>query len=173
MPEPIMQYKENPSQALMEKIIKQYMPLIKNRARKFTGVDYDDLVQDGCIAIMSAVKFYDPSRLERFDGYVSRVVENAMRRSVSAIYTVHQYEVKMENMDEYAHVSEPHPQFTDNDMLFSMLNIPPIFAYAVYSDLSAISNGTSFDDCMPKTISRPAWHVHRTKGYAALKVDME
>lgn len=68
-----------------EKIIRDFLPLVKYFAVKFNGrgVDYDDLVQAGSLGVLRATRTYDPSRRASFDTWASHCIEWAMRDAIA------------------------------------------------------------------------------------------
>lgn len=64
------------------------MGLVKSIANKYThkheleSFDFDDLVQEGVIALMHAIDTYDPASGYTFSTYATRVITNTMSREV-------------------------------------------------------------------------------------------
>ena len=61
----IREYREEGNLRARERLIQQYMPLVKSLARRHSmrGEQYEDLVQVGCIGLIKAVDRFDPERL--------------------------------------------------------------------------------------------------------------
>jgi RNA polymerase sigma-B factor len=62
----IREYREHGDFRARERLIQQYMPLVKNLARRHSrgNEQYEDLVQVGCIGLIKAVDRFDPARAE-------------------------------------------------------------------------------------------------------------
>jgi RNA polymerase sigma-B factor len=59
-------YHEHGDLGARERLIQQYMPLVKNLARRHSrgNEQYEDLVQVGCIGLIKAIDRFDPARAE-------------------------------------------------------------------------------------------------------------
>ncbi len=76
--------KEGDSNALTE-LIKRYSNFVLQKSRSFnnvSGIDSDDLYQEGMLGLLSAVYTFDESRDVKFSTYASTVVSNKMLSSV-------------------------------------------------------------------------------------------
>ncbi len=62
----LREYREHGDLRARERLIQQYMPLVKSLARRHSrGTEqYEDLVQVGCIGLIKAVDRFDPTRAE-------------------------------------------------------------------------------------------------------------
>jgi RNA polymerase sigma-B factor len=62
----LREYREHGDFRARERLIQQYMPLVKNLARRHSrgNEQYEDLVQVGCIGLIKAVDRFDPARAE-------------------------------------------------------------------------------------------------------------
>lgn len=62
----LREYHERGNLQARERLIQQYMPLVKGLARRHStrGEPYEDLVQVGCIGLIKAVDRFDPQRAE-------------------------------------------------------------------------------------------------------------
>jgi len=62
----LREYHEHGDLQARERLIQQYMPLVKSLARRHSrgGEQYEDLVQVGCIGLIKAVDRFDPERAE-------------------------------------------------------------------------------------------------------------
>lgn len=69
-----------------EKLISENMNYVKAMAdhHRGKGVDFDDLVSEGTLALIEAAEKYDPNRGNRFVGYAKPFIEQAMRKAISA-----------------------------------------------------------------------------------------
>ena len=64
-------------------LLKRYMPLIyKSAARYQEIIDFDDLVQEGCIGFLDAVRSFRPETLTMFIAFASVCVKNRIRKAV-------------------------------------------------------------------------------------------
>ena len=52
-----------------EVLIKDHLGLVHLVAKKFWGMPYEDLVQEGCIGLLVAIERFDPERGYRFSTY--------------------------------------------------------------------------------------------------------
>lgn len=68
----------------LQVLINRYMPYVIKVASRFNagGLDTDDFIQEGLVAIFSAVKAYDPQKAS-FKTFVSLCVERAMASALS------------------------------------------------------------------------------------------
>lgn len=67
-----------------EILIYRYTKQVRAMARSLflAGADYEDLVQEGMIGLLAAIKTYDPSRDVKFQTYAVRCVKNKMLSAV-------------------------------------------------------------------------------------------
>lgn len=67
-----------------EKFIKCNLPLVKKVARKFntTRMEYDDLIQEGCLGLMHAIDLYDENLGNKFSTYAIPWIYNSISRAV-------------------------------------------------------------------------------------------
>ena len=70
--------------ASIDELVLSHMPLVRKMARSFSryGVDVDDLVQEGTIALMVAAKKFDAAKGTRFSTYATLWVRQYMREAV-------------------------------------------------------------------------------------------
>ena len=68
----------------LTELVCRYLPLIRHRASSFTGdlTDRDDLIQEGLIALMGAVKTYHPDKGAGFKTYCGVCVQNKMLKEL-------------------------------------------------------------------------------------------
>ncbi len=75
------------SQGEEEELARRYARLVQSCVRPYflTGGDYDDLVQEGMIGLLKAIREYDPARSQNFEAFaalcIRRQVYDALRRS--------------------------------------------------------------------------------------------
>lgn len=59
------------------------MPLVKSIARKYLGnMEFDDLVQEGCLGILKAIEMYDAKRKYQFSTYATWWIRQAITRAI-------------------------------------------------------------------------------------------
>ena len=77
----LREYHEHGDLGARERLIQQYMPLVKSLARRYSmgGELYEDLVQVGCIGLIKAVDRFDPRRAE-FGAFVIPNVSGEIKR---------------------------------------------------------------------------------------------
>ena len=77
----LREYHERGDLRARERLIQQYMPLVKSLARRYSagGELYEDLVQVGCIGLIKAVDRFDPARAE-FGQFVIPNVAGEIKR---------------------------------------------------------------------------------------------
>jgi RNA polymerase sigma-B factor len=77
----LREYHEHGDLQARERLIQQYMPLVKSLARRHSsgGELYEDLVQVGCIGLIKAVDRFDPRRAE-FGAFVIPNVAGEIKR---------------------------------------------------------------------------------------------
>jgi len=78
----IREYREEGNLRARERLIKQYMPLVKSLARRHSmrGEQYEDLVQVGCIGLIKAVDRFDPQRRVEFGAFAIPNVAGEIKR---------------------------------------------------------------------------------------------
>lgn len=78
-------FEQSPEQE--DALARRYVRLVQSCVRPFflAGDDYDDLVQEGMIGLLKAIRRYSPERNDNFEAYASlcirRQVYDAVRRS--------------------------------------------------------------------------------------------
>ena len=78
----IREYREYGNLRARERLIQQYMPLVKSLARRHSmrGEQYEDLVQVGCIGLIKAVDRFDPQRRVEFGAFAIPNVAGEIKR---------------------------------------------------------------------------------------------
>ena len=78
----IREYREEGNLRARERLIQQYMPLVKSLARRHSmrGEQYEDLVQVGCIGLIKAVDRFDPQRRVEFGAFAIPNVAGEIKR---------------------------------------------------------------------------------------------
>lgn len=79
----VYRIRENSDEDAVELIIKKYEPIICNFAKKYIafaercGADLDDLIQEGRVAVVKALKAYNQDKSSIFYTYVTICIERA------------------------------------------------------------------------------------------------
>ena len=78
----IREYREDGNLRARDRLIQQYMPLVKSLARRhcMRGEQYEDLVQVGCIGLIKAVDRFDPQRRVEFGAFAIPNVAGEIKR---------------------------------------------------------------------------------------------
>lgn len=64
-------------------LISRYLKMVRQFAGRLQGaVDYEDLVQEGCIGLLDAIGSFDPAREARFGTYAYTCIRNRVYRAV-------------------------------------------------------------------------------------------
>ena len=68
------------------RLIESYLGLVAALARRYArwGVPLEDLLQEGCLALVQAIDHYDPEKGMRLSTYVIWWVKQAIRRAAMA-----------------------------------------------------------------------------------------
>ena len=77
----LLEYRKSNDPSVREDICKEYSGVVRFYARKYaeSGMDYDDLYQEGCLGLMAALERFDPSLGFEFITYASYFVKGYMR----------------------------------------------------------------------------------------------
>lgn len=75
-------YKDNPTVELRNKIVEKYLYMVDILIRKYIGkgVEYDDLYQVGALALVSAVERFDPSRGFEFSSFATPTILGEIKK---------------------------------------------------------------------------------------------
>ena len=78
----LREYHEQGNLGARERLIQQYMPLVKSLARRYSmrGEQYEDLVQVGCIGLIKAVDRFDLERRAEFGAFAIPNVSGEIKR---------------------------------------------------------------------------------------------
>jgi RNA polymerase sigma-B factor len=78
----LREYHEEGNLRSRERVIQQYMPLVRSLARRHSmrGDQYEDLVQVGCIGLIKAVDRFDPGRQVEFGAFAIPNVAGEIKR---------------------------------------------------------------------------------------------
>ena len=78
----VERYRQRDSEALAE-LMGRYLPLVHKIALQYQEVlDFDDLVQEGCIGLLDAVRSFHLDKHTSFSPYAVVCVRNRMRKAV-------------------------------------------------------------------------------------------
>ena len=73
-----------------EALIKRHLGLVHLVAKKYWGMPYEDLVQEGCIGLLVAIDRFDPERGYRFSTYanfwIRQSISRALQKNFGQIY---------------------------------------------------------------------------------------
>ena len=73
-----------------EALIKNHLGLVHLVAKKYWGMPYEDLVQEGCIGLLVALERFDPERGYRFSTYanfwIRQSISHALQKNFGQIY---------------------------------------------------------------------------------------
>lgn len=84
-----------------EALIMQYTPLVESIASKYTSspMETEDLVQEGMIGLLAAIKSYDKSKGAAFKTYASVCIDNSIQTSLRKFSR--QKDIPQQNIVEY------------------------------------------------------------------------
>lgn len=84
-----------------DELIKHYTPLVESIASKYntSPLEQEDLVQEGMIGLLAAIKSYDRSRGAGFRTYASVCIDNSIQTSLRKFYR--QKDIPLQNIVEY------------------------------------------------------------------------
>jgi RNA polymerase primary sigma factor len=73
-----------------EVLVKNHLGLVHLVAKKYWGMPYEDLVQEGCIGLLIAIERFDPDRGYRFSTYaifwIRQSISRALQQNFGQIY---------------------------------------------------------------------------------------
>lgn len=75
-------FRENPTRENRNKIVNKYLYLPEIISKKFLnrGVDYDDIYQIGCVALINAVERFDPGKGVKFVSFATPTILGEIKR---------------------------------------------------------------------------------------------
>ncbi|MGN1329640.1 MAG: sigma-70 family RNA polymerase sigma factor [Eubacterium sp.] len=84
-----------------ETLIMQYTSLVESIASRYTSspMEYDDLIQEGMIGLLAAIKSYDWSKGAAFKTYASVCIDNSIQTSLRKFSR--QKDIPQQNIVEY------------------------------------------------------------------------
>jgi RNA polymerase sigma-B factor len=76
------EYRENPTRENRNKIVSKYLYLPEIISKKFLnrGLDYEDIYQVGCIALIKAVERFDPGKGVKFVSFATPTILGEIKR---------------------------------------------------------------------------------------------
>lgn len=66
------------SAAALTELIMRFTPVVRKRAESFAGAAHEDLSQEGFMALLNAVRSYDPQRNSAFATFAQQCIKNRM-----------------------------------------------------------------------------------------------
>ena len=74
-------YRENGDTEARDRVYRDHLGLVEFHARRYSGrsIDYDDLRQEACMGLMSAIENYDPSLGTEFPTYATCCIVGAIK----------------------------------------------------------------------------------------------
>lgn len=113
----------NEAKAAKQKLVEHNMRYVLTIANRYTtsGLNYDDLVQEGCIGLMKAAEKYDPELGYRFTTYATFWIKQSIQRAImdhgrTIRIPVHLME-KMQTLRKAEREAEQIPQREKMDVL--------------------------------------------------------
>lgn len=73
----------NPGLPDTAELVANYRPLVYAIASRFYGMEFDDLVQEGMLGLLSAAKRFDPSQGSSFGSFAALCVQRRMASAVA------------------------------------------------------------------------------------------
>ncbi len=76
------EYRENPTRENRNRIVNKYLYLPEIISKKFLnrGLDYDDIYQIGCVALIKAVERFDPNKGVKFVSFATPTILGEIKR---------------------------------------------------------------------------------------------
>ena len=76
------EYRENPTRENRNRIVNKYLYLPEIISKKFLnrGLDYDDIYQIGCVALIKAVERFDPDKGVKFVSFAAPTILGEIKR---------------------------------------------------------------------------------------------
>ncbi len=107
-------------------LLSRYIPLINRYAYQFRGVlDPDDLIQEGSIGFLDAVRNYLPGSGTKFSSYASVCIRNRMRKAVEKSSSkkagILNNSIPLEDAEERSDEQTPEQIFIDKERLEAVL----------------------------------------------------
>ena len=135
-------------------LLSRYIPLINRYAYQFRGVlDPDDLIQEGSIGFLDAVRNYLPGSGTKFSSYASVCIRNRMRKAVEKSSSkkagILNNSIPLEDAEERSDEQTPEQIFIDKERLEAVLAdvnnvLSPLERKILFSHLGGCDYQTRF-----------------------------
>lgn len=92
-------------------LVKQYMPLIHSQASSFSSLEKEDLIQEGLIGFIKAVRSYDAGKQVSFKYYALLCVSSQMKSFLKKSYSTKRHPLQrdfsFDLLDEVSDLADP------------------------------------------------------------------
>jgi RNA polymerase sporulation-specific sigma factor len=97
----ILSYAQSGDNAKLEFVIKNYRQVVELIANNYNNspMEKDDLIQEGMIGLLAAIKSFDSSKGASFKTYASICIDNAMQSALRKYYRLK--DIPVQNVVEY------------------------------------------------------------------------
>ncbi len=97
----ILSYAQSGDSKAVEAVIKHYRPLVEISAAKYkdSPLEREDLIQEGLIGLLAAIKFFDKAKGANFKTYSVRCIDNSMQSALRKFNR--QKDIPKQNVVEY------------------------------------------------------------------------
>jgi RNA polymerase sporulation-specific sigma factor len=139
---------ETKDKALIDYLIEHNLKLVDITTYKyrFSGIEYDDLFQIGCIGLINAVNKYDISKGYRFSTYAIRLIENEINKHLQTMKYKKRDDSSNTSLSNVVYNNSNDKPITLEDRLESDVNIEKDFiakeevkqAYKIISNMDDI-----------------------------------
>lgn len=111
-----------------EKLVTENIGYVVSVAKQYAnrGVDFDDLISEGNMAMIEAAAKYDPSKGTRFVSYAAPIIRHAMERAIenqAGLYRVPRSEASRDEKKRKMPVSVDEPIPVGSKTNFNLLNV--------------------------------------------------
>ncbi len=115
-------------------LVRKYARLVRSCARPYflVGADGEDLIQEGMIGLIKAVREFDPDKADSFSAFALRCIKNSI---VSAVRSVNRQ--KHSPLNNYVSIGQP--LFDDNAELNLFLSATAYDPEALMMDKEAVT----------------------------------
>ena len=125
------------NQDAMSEILKKYKPFVIMRAKKYYLFDgeNDDLIQEGMIGLLKAIKAYDPNREASFDTFaticIKRQIITAINKSNSNRNKIFRLSTKgiLEEEDNISYISKSLIYYNPEELFFGKDKLENLKSY--------------------------------------------
>ncbi len=97
----ILSYVQSGDKKKIEALIKVHMPIVEQVAAKYVNspMEREDIVQEGMIGLLAAIKTYDSSKGASFKTYAKICIDNAIQSALRKYYRLK--DIPVQNVVEY------------------------------------------------------------------------